>query len=130
MVPEIMIGRSTPSFLEHTLHGENRRLGVEGVEDGLDQDHVRAAFDQAPGGFAVVLRKSSKVMLRKPGLLTSGDSEQVRLVGPRTPATKRGLIQAVSNGVGHLAGQPGGFHVQLAHQRLHAVVGLATWWSN
>ena len=32
----------------------------------------------------------SKVTLRKPGLLTSGEIEQVRLVGPNTPATKRG----------------------------------------
>ena len=41
-------------FLEHLLHGEDRRLGVEGVEDGLDQDQVGAAFDQATGGLHIV----------------------------------------------------------------------------
>ncbi|MNS56080.1 hypothetical protein D3C72_889300 [compost metagenome] len=41
-------------FLEHALHGEDRRLGVEGVEDGLDQDQVGAALDQAAGGLDVV----------------------------------------------------------------------------
>ena len=39
---------------EHALHGEDRGLGVEGVEDGFDQDQVGAAFDQALGGLGVV----------------------------------------------------------------------------
>ena len=34
------------SRLEHFIEGEQRRLRVEGVEDGLDQDQVRAAVDQ------------------------------------------------------------------------------------
>ncbi len=44
-------------FLEHALDGEDRRLGVEGVEDGLDQDQVGAAFDQAAGRLDVVLHQ-------------------------------------------------------------------------
>jgi hypothetical protein len=46
-------------------------------------------------------------------LFTSGDSEQVRLVGPSTPATKRDFT-----------GQTCAFNVQLVDQRFHAVVGL------
>jgi len=34
---------------------------------------------------------ASKVMLRAPGSLTSGEIDAVRLVGPSAPATKRGL---------------------------------------
>ena len=34
---------------------------------------------------------SSKDTLRKAGLFTSGEIEQVRFVGPNTPATKRGF---------------------------------------
>jgi hypothetical protein len=56
MVPEIMIGSSTLSS-SNTLHGEDRRLGVEGVEDGFDQDQVGAAFDQAFGGLDVVFHQ-------------------------------------------------------------------------
>ena len=44
-------------LFEHALHGEDRRLGVEGVEDGFDQDQVGAAFDQAFGGFGVVFHQ-------------------------------------------------------------------------
>ena len=36
-------------LLEERLEGEDRRLGVEGVEDGLDQQQVGAAVDQAAG---------------------------------------------------------------------------------
>ncbi len=42
-------------FLEHLLNRKDRSLGVQGVEDGLDQDQVGAAFDQAAGSLGVVL---------------------------------------------------------------------------
>ena len=40
---------------------------------------------------------SSNVTTRRPGSLTSGDSEQLLLVGPRQPATKRGLSELSSS---------------------------------
>ncbi len=47
IVPEIMIGSRRPRSFEDLLARENGRLGVERVEDRLDQDDVRAAVDQA-----------------------------------------------------------------------------------
>ena len=47
MVPEIITGRRTPLSSKTFLDGEDRRLGVEGVEDRLDQQQVGAAVDQA-----------------------------------------------------------------------------------
>ena len=90
IVPEIITGRRDAAGGEDFLAGENRRLGVERVEDRLDQDDVGAAVDQA----RAIARhrrfvRSSNVTARKPGLLTSGDIEAVRLVGPSAPATKR-----------------------------------------
>ena len=41
--------------LEHVVDGEQRGLGVEGVEDGLDHQDVGAAFDQAVRGLAIGL---------------------------------------------------------------------------
>ena len=68
---------------------------------------------------------SSKLMLRKPGSLTSGEIDAVRLVGPSPPATKRGRVRVgVGDGVGCLARQPGRLVVQLVGEVLHAVVGL------
>ena len=41
--------------LEHRLHREDRGLGVEGVEDRLDEEQVRAALEQAAGRLGVRL---------------------------------------------------------------------------
>ena len=123
MVPEIMIGSSTPS-LEHALDGEDRRLGVEGVEDGLDQDQVGAAFDQAAGRLDVVLHQFVEGDVAVAGVVHVREIEQVRLVGPSTPATKRGLSGVSAVRVRHLAGQARPFDVEFVGQRLHAVVGL------
>ena len=63
-------------------------------------------------------------MLRKPGSLTSGDSEAVRLVGPSAPATKGGrpLRSAYSSATSRA--MRAAAIVELRDQRLHAVVGL------
>ena len=53
MVPEIMTGRRTRAFLRHLGDGADRGLGVERVEDGLDQQRVDAALDQAAHLFGV-----------------------------------------------------------------------------
>ncbi len=112
-------------FLEHLLHGEDRRLGVEGVEDGLDQDQVGAALDQAAGGLGVVLHQ-----------LVEGDVAVAGVVdvrGDRTGAAGRAehagdeawLVRGFQGlGVGHLAGDTRALDVELVNQRFHAVVGL------
>ena len=46
MVPEIITGRSDAARREFLGDGEDRGLGVERVEDGLDQQRVDAAVDQ------------------------------------------------------------------------------------
>lgn len=78
-------------LLEHLLHGKNGRLGVEGVKDGFDQDQVGAALDQATGGLDVVLYQLIECDVAVAGVVDVREIEQVRLVGPSTPATKRGL---------------------------------------
>src|SRR6185437_15712332 len=41
------------TLLEQRLDGEHRRFGVQRIEDGLDDQEVGAAVDQAVGGFDV-----------------------------------------------------------------------------
>ena len=62
---------------------------------------------------------------RNAGLLTSGESDSVRLVGPIAPATNRGRsgVRAVQ-APRRLAREPRRRHVQLVDERLEAVVGL------
>ena len=87
---------------------------------------VGAALDQrARGARGSRRRSSSKLMLRKPGSLTSGLIEAVREVGPSTPTAKRGLRRiARLGGVAAGARQPRGLAVELRHQVLELVVGL------
>jgi hypothetical protein len=46
MVPEIITGRRG-EVGKQLLDGKHRGLGVQGVEDGLDQQDVGAALEQA-----------------------------------------------------------------------------------
>ena len=92
IVPEMMSGRSTPDLVERLPHREERRLGVQRVENRLDQEQIDAAFDQRARADRDRSSASwSKSMLRNAGSLTFGDSDAVRFVGPSAPATKRGL---------------------------------------
>ena len=70
-------------------------------------------------------RTCAKVVARNAGLLTSGEIDSVRLVGPIAPATKRGRSGVrVGPLVGGRAGQACAFDVQLVGERLEAEVGL------
>ena len=64
----LMMRAGARRFFKELVNGKQRGLGVQGVEDGLDQQHVGAAFDQCLRSArsrprAVV----SKSMLRAPG---------------------------------------------------------------
>jgi hypothetical protein len=91
MVPEIMTGSVDAALLEKLLDGEERRLGVQRVEDGLDQHEVRAAFDQARVCFAIGGHQFVEGDVAEAGIVDVRREEAVRLVGPSAPATKRGF---------------------------------------
>ena len=53
--------------LEIFLDRENRRLAVEGVEYGFDQEHIGAALDQPVGGVEVGRHQFIERDISKPG---------------------------------------------------------------
>jgi hypothetical protein len=58
----------------------------------VSTSRMSAPPSQRPATESVyVATSSSKLTLRAPGSLTSGEIDAVRLVGPIAPATKRGL---------------------------------------
>src|SRR5690606_37793185 len=112
-------------LFEHPLHGENGRLGVEGVEDGLDQDQVGAALDQAAGGFAVVFHQCIEGDIAVAGIVhvrrqRAGATGRPEYPGNEARPVRRfgGLL------VTYAAGEAGAFQVQLIGQLFHAIVGL------
>ncbi|MNK86739.1 hypothetical protein D3C87_1066570 [compost metagenome] len=101
-----------PQFLEHALYGEDRGLGVQGVENGFDQDQVGAAFDQTLGGLGVVLHQFIEGHVAVAGV--------VHVRGQRAGATCRTehagdearLVRGFQGlGVGDLARQACAFYV-------------------
>ncbi|MNO64973.1 hypothetical protein D3C76_557120 [compost metagenome] len=112
-------------FLEHLLHGEDGCLGVEGVEDGFDQDQVGAAFDQAAGRFGVVLYQQVEGDIAK-ARVVDVRGNRARTAGRAEHAGDKAWLVRGFQGLGitDLAGQAGTFDVQFVHQGFHAVVGL------
>jgi len=76
MVPETIRGRSVANSSKDSRTANKRGLGVQGVEYGLDQDDIDAAFDERARRQRVAGHQFIELMLRKPGSLTSGDSER------------------------------------------------------
>ena len=70
MVTEIWTGISASDFLEGLFDGKERGLGVEGVEDGLDEERVAAAFHEA-----------ERLLLVGRDELDVGDAARARIVG-------------------------------------------------
>ena len=107
------------------MHGEDRGLGVQGVEDGFDQDQVGAAFDQAFGGLGVVFHQFIEGHVAVAGVVhvrrqRAGAAGRAEHAGDEARLVRgfQGL------GVGDLARQACAFYVQFVRQALHAVVGL------
>ncbi|MFU0840978.1 MAG: hypothetical protein ACFWUJ_21250 [Pseudomonas fragi] len=112
-------------LFEYALYGEDRGLGVEGVENGLDQDQVGAAFDQALGGLGVVFHQFIEGHVAVAGVVhvrgqRAGAAGRAQYTSDKT----RFVRGFQSLGVGNLARQASAFYVQFVGQCLHAVVGL------
>ena len=87
IVPEMMMGRSMPDLVERVAHGVDRRLGVQRVEDGFDQERVRAARDEAARRIAVGRHE-----------LIEGDRAKARIVDVRR---NRGRAAGRAERAGH-----------------------------
>jgi hypothetical protein len=113
-VPLMSRGRRSP-LLEELVDGEQRGLGVEGVEDGLDQQHVGAALDQALDLLVVGRAQLLEVDVARAGVVDVGADagglgrgaeragDEARLVG-RAELVAGGARQAGRGDV-HLARQ-------------------------
>ena len=112
------------ALLEHRLDGEDRRLGVQGVEDRLDEDQVRPTVEQAVGGLGVRRHELVEGHVAGAGVVDVGRDGR----RPRGRAERAGdvplLVRRLRGRlVGDPAGEPGGLEVELVGQLLHAVVG-------
>ena len=113
---------ATAGLLEQRLDREDRRLGVERVEDGLDEEQVGAAVDQRSCGGQVGVGELLVGDVAGGGVVDVGADRR----GARGRAERAGDVAPAAGRGGDLvadrAGQPGGLVVELVGQLLHAVV--------
>ena len=83
IVTEAITGHARAALLEEPLDGEQRRLDVERVEDGLDEQQVDAAVDQAAGLLVVGRHELVEGDARaRRGRSRRATATRVRFVGP------------------------------------------------
>ncbi len=109
---------------EDLLAGKDRRLGVQGVEDRLDQDQVRPAVNQAPQLLAV---RQAQVVEANRAVAGVVHVRRHRGGAVRRPERSRHETPPPVRGLGALGGaadQTRAVAVQFVDHRAHAVVGL------
>ena len=111
-------------FIEHLLNGEKRRLGVQRVEDGFDQQHIGAPVEQ-PSRLVAIGRNQLIVACAARGGAIDVRRDRRRL---RRRADRAGdeTLPVLLSGADLLHRPPGAFGAglrQLVAQRLHVVVG-------
>ena len=90
IVPEIMSGTSAPRRSSSSRIAYSAALQFSVSKTVSTSSRSTPPSSSASACSAYAAASSSKLTLRNPGLLTSGESEAVRLVGPSAPATNRG----------------------------------------
>jgi hypothetical protein len=105
-------------------NGRDRRLGVERVEDGFDQQQVGAALDQSFGLLGIgaaqfVEGDGAEAGIGDVGRDRSGAIGRPERAGDETRAAVLALRE-----IGGRAGEPCALDIELASNALHAVIGL------
>jgi hypothetical protein len=105
------------------LNGEQRSLGVQSVEDGLDQEQIGPAVEQPANGLAVGVHQIVESDVPESWIVHIR-GERCRAVGrPQHTGDVSGHLGGTTlELVGHVAGNPRRGMIQLVDQILHSVV--------
>ena len=115
--------RQPRAGLEYLVKSEERRLGIQRVEDRLDHDEIDAAVDQSFGGFAVGIDQFGETDVAGAGVVDVGRDACGSVRGAEH-ACDPAWLAGGRIGVRRLAGEFGGGQVDLAHGVFERVVGL------
>ena len=118
--------REPPSALfEERLDREDRRFGVERVEDGLEQDQVGAAVGETRERLAVGCNELVEIDVSETRIVDFGRDRRGLVGRPEHAGDEARLARvAIGESLGGFAGEPGRGVVQLVHQAIEPVVGL------
>ena len=124
IVPEIMTGTLTAMLLEMLFDREQRGLGVERVEDGLDHQQIRAAIQQAADGLAITLHQLIETDVARAGIVhvrrdRSGTRGRSQHAGDEARLVRNLRLEFIA----HPARQFRAGQIQFIGQVCHAVIG-------
>jgi hypothetical protein len=121
IVPEIITGISRPSFSQSWSIANSAAFAFSVSKIVSTRKRSTPPSASADAASVYVATRSSKEVLRKPGSLTSGEIDAVRLVGPTAPATKRGRDGSAFSNLSHAA------LASLAASRFSSLTRLSMW---
>ena len=103
------------------FYGEQRGLGIERIEDGLDHQNIRATVEEATHRFGVAFHQFVKGYIARSGIVhirrdRGGTSGRAQYARDKARLVRCGKFVAQS------ARQLSSGHVQLVHQMLHLVI--------
>ncbi len=109
---------------ERLLAGEDRRLGVQRVEDGLDQEQVGAAVDQPADLLGVGIAQLVEGDGAEAGIVDVGRHRGGAVGRPERAGDEARLAVVLLGFERRAPGEPRAVAVQLVDDVLHAVIGL------
>ena len=117
--------KAPAAFVEQRLDREDRRLGVQRVENGLEENQVGAAVDESLERLAIDLHELVEIDVAETRVVDFGRDRR-GLVGRSEHAGDEARLARVAlhRAVRRFAGELGRGVVQFVHQALQAVVGL------
>ena len=108
--------------LEHAAHREQRRLGIERVEDGFDQQQIDAAFDQRGRSFAVGRDQLVEIDVAKARVVDARRQRGGAIGRPDGAGDEACPAGALGILIRDFARQARSMQVELADQTLHPIV--------
>ena len=124
MVPEIITGTRDAARLGDVGDGRDRRLGVERVEDGLDQQEVGAALEQPLDLLGIGAAQLVEGDGAEAGIGDVGRDRGGAVGRPERAGDEARAAVLALRDVGGGAREPGALDVELVGDARHAVVGL------
>ena len=124
MVPEIITGTRTAARFGDVGDGGDRRLGVERVEDRLDQEQVGAALDQPLDLLGIGAAQLVEGDGAEAGIGDVGRDRGGAIGRPERAGDEARAAVLRLRDIGGRAREPGALDVELMRDALHAVVGL------
>ena len=124
IVPESMTGSSTPDLRERVAGAGVGGLGVQRVEDRLDEQQVRAAFDEAERRLAIGVAQLIERDRAKAGIAHVGRDRRRAVGGAERAGDEAAAAVLLLRHVAGLARKPRAVAVERVHVGLAAVIGL------